>query len=73
LHFIFKISGDLFGNLALKLSAQLSFQNVSEFGLCWAEKSLSTRLPIMSSDNLNIKVKSSHLKKFVYPYLFTEN
>ncbi len=33
MHFIFKISADLFGNLALTLSAQLSFQNIFEFGL----------------------------------------
>ncbi len=33
MHFLFKIFGDLFGNLALTLSAQLSFQNVYEFGL----------------------------------------
>jgi hypothetical protein len=33
LHFMLKISAGLFGNLALTLSAQLSFQNVQEFGL----------------------------------------
>jgi hypothetical protein len=30
---LYSISGDLFGNLALTLSDQLPFQNVSEFGL----------------------------------------
>ncbi len=35
LHFIFKVSADLFGSLVLTISAQLYFQNVQEFGL-WA-------------------------------------
>jgi hypothetical protein len=33
LHFILKISADLFGSLALTFSARLSFQHVSEFWL----------------------------------------
>jgi hypothetical protein len=35
-----KISADLFGNLEIKLSAQPSFENLSEFGLGTAVKSL---------------------------------
>jgi hypothetical protein len=33
LHFILKISADLFGSLEIKLSAQPSFENLQEFGL----------------------------------------
>jgi hypothetical protein len=35
LHFTLKISADLFGSLEIKLSAQLSFENLEEFGLWW--------------------------------------
>jgi hypothetical protein len=34
IYFLLKISADIFGNLALTLSAHLSFQSVYEFGLC---------------------------------------
>ncbi len=47
LHFTLKISADLFGSLEIKLSAQPSFENLSEFGLCAYIQALYMYCPVL--------------------------
>jgi hypothetical protein len=55
-----KISADLFGNLALTLSAQLSFQSVKEFGLfphMWMEVPLVVEINLKKTLFKNAKIR----------------
>jgi hypothetical protein len=62
-HFTLKISADLFGSLEIKLSAQPSFEYLSEFGL-WPQWSVKSTMvgPALAAERL-IKLKPGRSQK----------